>query len=76
MSRISLTNMSTPDELLEHVQAGKQVDVVQWSIGVMNDRIWATNPYGIDVACVDVSTAGCASILQSIANDTHEREWA
>ena len=68
--------MPMPDELLEHVQAGSQIVIQQWSIGSMDGRIWATNPYGIDVACVDVSTAGCASILQSIVNDTHEREWA
>ena len=44
MDQISLTNIPTPTELLKHIYAGKQVDVEQWSIGLMDDRIWATNP--------------------------------
>ena len=63
--------MPTPDVLLEQVQAGSHIVIQQWSIGAIAGPTWATYPYGIDVACVDVSTAGCAGILQSNARAQH-----
>ena len=75
MSRISLDKTPTASELLELIQAGHQVDFDQWSVGQMSGRIWATNPYGRDCCCVDVTAAGCASILRAVTNDTNECEW-
>lgn len=75
MSRISLDTRPTPGELLALVQAGHQVAFEQWSVGEMSGWIWATNPYGRDCCCVDVTAAGCESILRAVAEDSHEREW-
>lgn len=75
MTRIILEKTPTTNELLELIQAGHQVNFNQWSVGQMSERIWATNPYGRDCCCVDVTAAGCASILRAVASDTNECEW-
>lgn len=75
MSRISLESRPTSSELLALVQAGYQVAFEQWSVGEMSGWIWATNPYGRDCCCVDVTAMGCERILQAVANDTHDSEW-
>lgn len=55
MIRISLEKMPTADELHELIHAGHHVDFEQWSLGQTHSRIWATNPYGQDCCCVDVT---------------------
>lgn len=75
MSRINLEKRPTSGELLGLVQAGHHVRFDQWSVGETDGRIWATNPYGRDCFCVDVTAAGCESILQAVTNDTNECEW-
>lgn len=64
-----------PEALLaELIEAGR-VEVDQWRLTADEDGLWATNPYGVDVALWPFDLEGCRLALAAIAADDHDREW-
>lgn len=58
----------------------KKAEIDGWTIHTDSDRrgpiYWLTNPYGIDVGYYPATLNYCATILNKIATDKHEHEWA
>ena len=63
------------EQLFSQLGNGKSVKIECWGIMMERNLIWLTNPYGIDVACFKANVHSCATILNRIATDDHEREW-
>lgn len=62
-------------ELRQHLIQHGRAEIDGWAINLDGSKIWLTNPYGIDVGFYPSSAEGCASILERISADDHEREW-
>lgn len=70
--------MTVPQDagrVFDRLQANEAVEVAGWSLGVGDDLIWLTNPYGLDVGFYDCTLASCERILAIIAADDHDHEW-
>jgi hypothetical protein len=64
-----------PQVLHQHLRAHGRAEIDGWVINADGAEIWLTNPYGLDVGFYANDAEGCASILERISTDDHEREW-
>lgn len=69
-----MTAAHDPVRIFRRLQATETVEIDGWSLGVSDDLIWLTNPYGLDVGFYDCTPASCRRILEIIAADDHDRE--
>lgn len=70
-----MTVAHDPVRIFRRLQAKETVEIDGWSLGVSDDLIWLTNPYGLNVGCYDCTLTSCKRILEIITADDHEREW-
>lgn len=62
-------------ELQSLLQQHQHLKIDGWSINLVGNEIWLSNPYGIDVGFYENDAKGCERITQRIASeDREERE--